>query len=315
MASSADLKPPPKPFQAIGDLLLGAKEPQPLYGPRAVLPSQDGSKVWVADPGGRCLHLFDLERRTYAKIERVGGSPLLSPVGLCRGPEGSIFVCDSENVDIYRLSAADGTLLESLRLPEEVRRPVALSYDADTAELLVVDVSAHNIKVLDPTGRILRTIGRRGSGPGEFNFPCDIADDGQVLWIADTGNHRVQGVTHAGEPVASFGQAGDAPGDLALPKGVALDSDGHIYVVDARFENVQIFDRQGNLLLFFGEEGTGPGEFWLPSGVFIDERDRVWVCDAYNGRVQVFQYLKQEGPQEPKPAGTGAAPPSAPAAW
>ena len=90
-----------------------------------------------------------------------------------------------------------------------------------------------------------------------------------------------------------FGEAGDSLGDLALPKAIALDSDNHIYVVDSRFENIQIFDRSGRLLLFFGTEGTGPGEFWLPGGIFIDGNDRIWICDAYNSRIQVFDYYKE----------------------
>ena len=103
-----------------------------------------------------------------------------------------------------------------------------------------------------------------------------------------------------GRPGAIFGQAGDAMGDLAFPKGIAFDSDGQVYVVDSRFENVQIFEPSGQLLLFFGEEGVGPGQFWLPSGLFIDQMDRIWVCDSYNSRIQVFQYLKEvddAGPQ------------------
>jgi DNA-binding beta-propeller fold protein YncE len=128
----------------------------------------------------------------------------------------------------------------------------------------------------------------------------------------------VQGLTTAGEPVVALGQAGDAPGDLALPKAVALDSDDHVYVVDSRFENVQVFDRSGRLLLSFGREGTDPGEFWLPAGVFVDARDRIWICDTYNSRVQVFEYLKgrpdgegEQAERRPGPDSGGSLPPNA----
>jgi sugar lactone lactonase YvrE len=291
--SSADLKPGRSMFQGISDFLFGAEEPSKLYGPRAVLCTRDGRYLWVADPGGRCLHLFDLEDRSYKKINRVGDSFLLSPVGLCPGPGDSIYVCDSESIEIHRLSATDGELLETLKLLEDILRPAALSYNHEARELHVVDVSAHNIKVLGLDGDIIRVIGNRGNDDGEFNFPCDIIDDGRMLWIADAGNHRVQGLTRAGKPAVSFGRAGDAPGDLALPKGIAVDSEGHVYVIDARFENIQIFGRTGQLLLAFGSEGTGPGEFWLPSGICIGTDDRIWVCDSYNGRVQVFEYIKE----------------------
>ncbi|MEK7731008.1 MAG: SMP-30/gluconolactonase/LRE family protein [Planctomycetota bacterium] len=288
-----DLKRPRSGFDALGDLLVGKKTPESLYGPRAVVCTREGNRVWVADPGGRCLHLFDLERRRYLKVQRIGDAQLLSPVGLSLGPAGSIYVCDAERVAIYRISDGDGRWLGTLRLPDELQRPAAMVYDEAAQELFVVDVTAHDVKVLDVGGALLRILGRRGTGPGQLNFPSAIAADEHRLWIADSGNHRVQAITRSGEPVAVFGQAGDAPGDLALPKGIAVDADGHVYVVDGRFENVQVFDTEGRLLLFFGEEGAGAGEFWLPGGVFIEPTGRIWVCDAYNRRLQVFQYIPE----------------------
>ncbi len=82
LRSASDLNTPPKPFQGISELLVGAELPQPLYGPRSAMFVEESGHLWVADPGGRCLHRFDLERRSYAKIERVGEAPLLSPVDL-----------------------------------------------------------------------------------------------------------------------------------------------------------------------------------------------------------------------------------------
>lgn len=293
LKSSADLKPPAKAFQGLTDFLIGKKAPQELFGPRAVTVSRDGRFVWIADPGGRCVHCFDIIGRTYTKITEVGGKPLLSPVALCLEGDRALLVCDSEGVAIHRLDVATGAFLSTLELPEDVLRPVALYHDEERSELFVVDVLDHNIKVLDKESRLLRILGTRGNASGTFNFPSDITSDGSTLWIADTGNHRIQGIRFDGKPVMSFGQAGDAPGDLAMPKGVALDSDGHLYVVDARFENVQIFSPKGDLLLYFGEEGTGPGAFWLPAGIFIDNEDRIWVCDTYNRRVQVFEFLRK----------------------
>ena len=69
---------------------------------------------------------------------------------------------------------------------------------------------------------------------------------------------------------------------------VVVDSKDRLYVVDAHFEAVQIYDSSGQLLLAFGEEGYGPGQFWLPAGIHVDARDRIWIADAYNRRIQVF---------------------------
>jgi len=293
LTKAADLKPPPKFLQGLSTVFVGPPAPQPLYGPRSVVVTRDGRNVWIADPGGRCVHGFDLIDRSYVKVIEPGGHTLLSPVDVARGPTGSIFVCDSEAGAIHRLDERSGKWIETLRLPEDIDRPVALYYDAAREELYVVDIVAHNIKVLDADSRVKRILGTRGNAPGQFNYPSAIVGDGDRLWVADTGNRRVQAISRTGAPIVAFGQAGDAPGDLALPKGLALDSDGDVYVVDARFENVQIFSPDGQLLLFFGEEGTEPGKFWLPAGLFIDEHDRIWVCDMYNKRVQVFDYLKE----------------------
>ena len=74
-----------------------------------------------------------------------------------------------------------------------------------------------------------------------------------------------------------------------MPKGVAVDRAGTIYVVDALFDNVQLFNSSGDFLFTLGGRGAGHGEFWLPSGAMIDEANRLYVCDTYNQRVQIFQ--------------------------
>ena len=109
--------------------------------------------------------------------------------------------------------------------------------------------------------------------------------------VADTLNFRVQVFERDLQPVRQIGSAGDLPGYFSRPKGLAFDSEDHLYVVDAHFESVQIFDPHGPLLLSFGQEGSRPGEFWLPAGIHIDPSDRIWIADSYNRRVQVFQYL------------------------
>jgi sugar lactone lactonase YvrE len=281
-------------MRSLGDVLTGPPEALRLYGPRALLCTAGGQRVWIADLGGRCLYVFDLAERSCRRLRQFGDQPLMAPVDVCLGPGGTIYLCDAQQAAVHQIMENTGDWIATLRLPEDIERPVAITYREAKDELYVVDVKAHDIKVLTSDGSLLRLLGGRGASPGTFNFPSDVVDDGQSLWVVDTGNHRVQRLGYDGAPLLIIGQEGDAPGDLAMPKSVALDSEGHAYVVDARFENVQLFDQQGRLLLFFGEEGIGPGQFWLPAGVFIDSRDRIWVCDSYNARVQVFQYLKPQ---------------------
>ncbi len=292
LRTAADLKPARKAWDVFRDLMAGPEKPDALFGPRSVVCSRSGERVWVCDPGGRCVDMLDLTDRTFTRITRIGQSQLLTPIDICIGPPGTLFLCDAEASSIYKIKENDGTLIETVQTDPDLLRAVALDWNPQTSELFVLDIGAHNVKVLNEKGRTLRIIGRRGNAPGEFNYPSDLLIDRDRIWVADSGNRRIQGISLKGDPPIVIGKAGDAPGDFALPKSIAIDSDGHIYVVDARFENIQVFDRAGQLLLYWGEEGNGPGEFWLPGGIHIDANDRIWVCDSYNNRIQVFDYLK-----------------------
>ena len=108
-------------------------------------------------------------------------------------------------------------------------------------------------------------------------------------------NFRVQIFDSNGNFISTFGKHGDGSGDFSKPKGVAVDSEGNIYVADAQFDAVQIFDKEGRLLLAFGDTGRGKGQLILPAGLFIDKQDKIYVADSYNNRIQIFQYLKVKG--------------------
>jgi DNA-binding beta-propeller fold protein YncE len=104
-------------------------------------------------------------------------------------------------------------------------------------------------------------------------------------------NFRIQVLNTEGQVVSVFGKAGDSTGFLARPKGIATDSYGNIYVVDALFHAVQVFDLKGNFLYTFGSQGHNQGEFWMPNGIFIDQQDNIYVADTYNSRVQIFKLI------------------------
>ena len=100
-------------------------------------------------------------------------------------------------------------------------------------------------------------------------------------------------MTPSGHFLRAFGQAGDGPGRFSRPKGVAVDRDGHVYVVDGVFNNVQIFDDEDHLLLDWGGPGAAAGQFCLPNAVVINSKNEIFVADAFNHRIQMFRYLSQ----------------------
>ena len=64
--------------------------------------------------------------------------------------------------------------------------------DGDTW-LLATGKSTHRLSLFDgDSGTPLRTIGKRGDAPGDFNRPNGIAVFGDVLFVVERDNHRVQ---------------------------------------------------------------------------------------------------------------------------
>ena len=110
-----------------------------------------------------------------------------------------------------------------------------------------------------------------------------------MVVVVDAMNFRIQLFDRDGNFQAQIGASGDPEGGIYRPKGVGIDSEDHIYVVDSELGLVQVFDRSGRLLYRFGN-GTNFGEFLLPTGLFIDRNDRIYLMDSYNRRVQIFQY-------------------------
>lgn len=288
-----DLNPRRSMLESFGQAIFGKEEARSMLTPFAVA-RDDGDRLFVADSNAQFVHVFNLDTREYAQWGVEDEALLAQPVGLAWDPAGRLIVADSIGGELF---AFDSTGLPLGPIAEEVlTKPVGVAVDRTNGRLFVVDVAAHQIVALEPDGTLVRRIGRRGTKPGEFNFPTNITIDGQGrLWVSDSLNFRVQALSTDGEPLEQFGTKGDMPGYFSHPKGLAIDDDGHLYVVDSHFESVQIFDAEGRLLLAFGQEGMGPGEFWLPSGICIDDDNRIWVADGYNRRVQVFEKLPEEG--------------------
>jgi DNA-binding beta-propeller fold protein YncE len=109
--------------------------------------------------------------------------------------------------------------------------------------------------------------------------------------VTDALNARVQGFREGSETTVKFGERGLYVGNLVRPKGVALDDEGNVYVVESMYDTLLVFDPQGRLLLSIGGTGKDIGKFYLPAGVWTDGHNRVFVADMFNGRVVIFQFL------------------------
>ena len=248
--------------------------------------------VFIADPGMKAVLRYDEATGRGEWWPRSADIKLLSPVGVAGAPDGRLFILDSLLKKVLILDDKGNVKGELEGDPEGMGQPAALAVSGK--RIYVSDVKKHRVAVYGIDGTFLQAFGRRGSAPGEFNFPTYMSFDKKTdrLWVTDSGNFRLQWFTPDGRFGGSIGENGNRPGYLARPRGVAVDSDGHVFVSDAAFEAVQP-SMIRKLLLFVGRAGMAPGQFSMPGGVFIDGRDRVYVADTHNARVQVFQYIKE----------------------
>ena len=83
--------------------------------------------------------------------------------------------------------------------------------------------------------------GSCGQGKGELDWPISIAVHDGLLYVGEEGNYRVSVFTLEGQFVTSFGSEGTGPGQFQLPCGIAVDSNGVVYVCDRINKNVQVF--------------------------------------------------------------------------
>lgn len=261
-----------------------------LQRPQSGAVDEDG-RIFVTDTSRQAVFVFDQKEGRLDVWDDAGeGRRFVSPTGIAPGEGGNIFVADAELGIVARLNRSGKSIGVIGR--GELSRPVGLAFDAATRQLYVADTHAHDIKVFDAEGRLLRTLGRHGERPGEFNFPTYLALAKGELYVADTMNARVQVLdVETGQPKRIIGERGMNVGNLVRPKGVAVDDEGNVYVVESYYDHLLVFNSNGEFLMPIGGMGQGVGNFYLPSGVWIDTRNRVFVADMFNGRVSLFQFL------------------------
>lgn len=259
-------------------------------------------RVLVTDFGRRSVVVFDAAARGIDEWRNATATDLfMAPVGIAVGDDGNVFVADADLAVVARLDASGKPL--SLIGEGQLGRPTGLAYDPASKRLFVTDTPAHHVKVFGLDGKLLDVWGELGEEADRaksrengdellLNWPTHLAVARGNLYIADSMNARVMVVAaNSGKPVATIGTRGNFVGNLVRPKGVAVDSEGNVYVIESFHDQMLVFNSKGQFLMGIGGEGGAPGQFVLPSGVWIDRKDRVFVADTHNARVQIFQFL------------------------
>ena len=186
---------------------------------------------------------------------------------------GDMYVSDSVLKHVFVFDK-EGNYLRAIGPPDMFQRPAGIALDED--RIYVVDTHGHkDSRIITERMEIFIQFWQAWNRAWKFQLSdkhlCKQGKTHLCYGLDELQNTDFQSRTEAS--LTSFGKLGDGSGNFSKPKGIAVDSEGHIYVVDSHFDNVQIFDGDGNLLLVFGSSGNGTkANFILPAGIYIDKR-------------------------------------------
>ena len=200
------------------------------------------------------------------------------PMGLARDPAGNLYVADSANKRIRRITP-DGVIHTFL---DGLTAPAGLAFDGFTGNLYIADAGAHAVFVWKPDGTLTNLAGNHQgySGDGgpakaaQLNAPSAVAYDSLAgtLYIADEGNNRVRKLTPDGV-IQTLAK-------LQAPAGLAIDALGRLFASESGGGRVVIIQPSGT-----ADSISNAGLWVNPRGLAIDSGGALYIADPGTQRI------------------------------
>jgi sugar lactone lactonase YvrE len=286
-------------------------------------------KIYVCDLGGKII-IIDPEKREFdymGKGKNLKG--LKKPATIAIDAAGIMYIIDVERKEVL-VYTPNGDFVRSMG-KGTLGKPSGIILDE--GNVYVLDFGNNAIFVFDQkNGELVRTMDQTMEGGKAIQAPTNFALDSHgVFYITNIVGSNVVMFDRDGHYLGAFGTLGDTFGEFARPKGVAIDHEGRVYVVDNGMQQVNIFTESGKkLLLPFGAPGLPKGSLNLPISIVVTNEmipyfrqfadpgfileDLIIVTNQYgNSKLSVYGLgHKEEAPagqnkagETPKPASAG----------
>jgi DNA-binding beta-propeller fold protein YncE len=273
-----------------------------MYGvnkPLGVAVSPDGTRIYATQSGTTPTTLvFDRDGAKVGELKPPATPATYHvPVYLAVNPvNGDVYVGDRAAGQVYVYDGS-GTYLRTLQPKgdDKTISPLGLAVAGDgtvyVADVLSPKPAEHRILVLASDGTVRAVLGK-----GELNYPnAIVAGSHGEIYVSDSNNGRVVVIDSDGT-VTTLVARGVGDGDLGLPRGLSIDDQGRLFVVDTTDHMVRLFmttatpTEHPSYVGSFGDEGHEDGKFTFPNGLATDSRGRVYVADRENSRIEVWGY-------------------------
>lgn len=281
---------------AFSQFIFGKSNPLQIGKPYGVAIHK--GRIYVCDHNIAGLEVIGLEKKTFNYFIPQGKGQLKHPLNCYIDDRDNLYVADGERRQIV-IFDSKGEYFGCIGGGEKFKPTDVFVYNN---KVWVTSILENKIYVYDrdSVGKVLFTFPESSVGNDDFLYsPVNICVINDQVYVSDVGGFCVKIYDLDGKYKQTIGSYGKNIGQFSRNKGVAVDRDGNVYVVDAGFENAQIFNKDGNLLMAFGGPYTGPGYMWLPAKVIIDydnlEYFRQYLDPAYNLKYLVL-VTNQYGP-------------------
>lgn len=212
------------------------------------------------------------------------------PMGVAVSPDGDrIYVTESGGRRLVRVYDRSGEQVDSLKPGGHKgswRLPVYVAVEPETGDVYVSDRLREDVEIYDQNGKYLRSLkpkGRLGRSANPLGLAFGPEDD---LYMTDVnGERRLHRVLVFGDGQKPLRRIG-TPGVFWFPNGIAVDSDGDVYVADSNDGRLTIFDSKGKPAASI-QRGVADGDLGLPRGVAI-HGDKLYVVDTTTHAVKVY---------------------------
>jgi DNA-binding beta-propeller fold protein YncE/uncharacterized protein YjiS (DUF1127 family) len=188
-------------FSAEGKLLteVGSKGcgPWQFSYPTSIALGASDDKVYVVDRTNHRVQIlisYDLSFFDTFGKEGDGKAEFSYPSGIAVGKTGEVYVADSGNhrVQVFTAGGKFLRMFGCYEGMEDLNYPNCISVDAE-GMVYVGEGGSYRVSVFTPEGHPVMSFGRKGEGPGEFNWPCGLSHDHRdVLYLCDYSNNRLQ---------------------------------------------------------------------------------------------------------------------------